>query len=176
MLIFLVSTIAAGFAAWGIAMAVNRLTGRKLPKWTLPAGAGLAMITFVLWNEYSWAERSRSALSDTAVITFKNERRDFWRPWTFLAPLTTRMSVLDRGAAAELPADPNPDMRHARVYLMERWKPTYGLTMLYDCARARRLDTSDAGASNANIEEADWIQLDPEDPALRAACGGGGNG
>lgn len=176
MLIDFVSMVAAGFAAAGIVMGLNRLSGRRLPKWAMPAAAGLAMIGFTIWNEYSWAERNRALYPDTAVVTFENARSDFWRPWTFVAPVTTRMSVLDRGPEAGLPADPGPDMRHAKVYLMERWKTSYGLTVLFDCANARRVDASAEGATEADLAAAEWLEIDPEDPALRAACEGGGNG
>ncbi|MDW4551125.1 hypothetical protein R5H32_17315 [Defluviimonas sp. D31] len=176
MLIDFVSTIAAGFAAAGLVMGLNRLSGRRLPKWTMPAGAGLAMLLFMVWNEYSWADRTRLTLPESAVVTFRNERSDFWRPWTFLAPVTTRMALVDRGPEAGLPADPGPDMRHAKLYLMERWRPSYGLTVLFDCAGARRVDASAAEATAADLAAADWQELDPEDPTLRAACEGGGNG
>ncbi|SPH16859.1 hypothetical protein DEA8626_00373 [Defluviimonas aquaemixtae] len=176
MLIFFISTVAAGFAAAGVVMLLNRLSGRRLPKWAIPAAAGLAMVAYAIWNEYSWAERNRATLPDTAVVTFENARSDLWRPWTFVAPVTTRMAILDRGPEADLPADPGPGMRHAQLYLMERWKPIYRLIVLFDCASARRLDAAAGEASAADLAVADWIQLDPDDPALRAACEGGGNG
>lgn len=176
MLIDFASMIAIGFAIAGSVLLLNRLIGRRLPKWTMPAAAGLAMLSYTIWNEYSWAERNRALYADTAVVTFTNEKREFWRPWTYLAPVTTRMAILDRGPDASLPADPGPDYRHARLYLTERWKPSYALTVLFDCVNARRADMRAEDTTKADLSAADWQDVDRDDAAFRAACGGGTNG
>ena len=176
MLIDFASMIAIGFAIAGSVLLINRLIGRRLPKWTMPAAAGLAMLGYTIWNEYSWADRNAALYPDTAVVTFRNEQRQAWRPWTYIAPVTTRMAVIDRGPEADLPADPGPDYRHARLYLTERWKPSYAVTVLFDCAKARRADARAEDASLADLAAADWQEVDRDDAAFQAACGGGANG
>ncbi|PPB79535.1 hypothetical protein LV82_02817 [Albidovulum inexpectatum] len=176
MLFDFVSTITAGIGAAGLVLIVDRLTGRRLPKGIVPAIAGLAMIAFTLWNEYSWADRVRGAYPDSAAVTFRNERRDFWRPWTLVVPVTTRMTIVEYGPDADLPPNPGPDYRYARISLIERWNPVYAVTTLYDCAKGRRIDGVAAGTDPGTIDPAAWHVLDPQDPGLQAACNGGSDG
>lgn len=176
MLIDFISMIAIGFAVGGTLYLVNHMSGRRVPKWVMPAAVGVAMLGFTIWNEYSWAHRNRMYYPQTAVVTFENEKRQVWRPWTYLKPVTTRMAMLDRGPEAGLPADPGAEYRHARMYLLERWRPAYGLTVIFDCANARRADARAEGATKADLAAAEWQDVDRDDTAFRAACEGGVNG
>jgi hypothetical protein len=49
----LLATIFAGLGAAGLVMAFRAIF-KKLPKWLIPAGAGLGMLFFQVYNEYSW--------------------------------------------------------------------------------------------------------------------------
>ncbi len=176
MLIDFISMIAIGFAIGGSLLLVNHMTGRRVPKWTMPAAVGVAMLGFTIWNEYSWASRYAALYPETAVVTFRNSQSQVWRPWTYLAPVTTRMAMLDRGPEAALPADPGPDYRLARIHLLERWKPSYALTVVFDCAGGRRADAGVEGATAEDLTGANWLEIDRNDAAFMAACGGGVNG
>lgn len=176
MLIDFISMVAIGFAVGGCFFLVNHMSGRRVPKWLIPAAAGLAMLGFTIWNEYSWADRYAALYPDTAVVTFRNEQSQAWRPWTMLAPVTTRMAMLDRGPEAALPADPGPDYRLARIHLVERWKPSFAVTVVFDCVGGRRADAGLDGITAAELTNADWLEIDQEDAAFRAACGGRANG
>jgi len=48
MYVDIITIIAAGFAAAGVALILNRLTGRRLPRWIIPAFAGAGMIAMSL--------------------------------------------------------------------------------------------------------------------------------
>lgn len=176
MLFDFISFVAAGFAVAGIVLGLNHLlsraTGRRLPKWVMPFAAGLTMIAYAIWNEYSWADRAAAGLPAGSTVIFRNAASDFWRPWTFVVPVTTRIAAVDTRSAS-LPPAPAPEMRHAYVYLMERWKPFYARVVLYDCAGHRRLDGS--AASAGDLASADWVPLGADDAGLAAACGKGGS-
>ena len=62
MFVELIATIFAGIACAGIAMALNRLTGRRLPKWIMPIAAGAGMIGMTISNEYTWFGRTAERL------------------------------------------------------------------------------------------------------------------
>ena len=61
-----VATLSAGIGAAGIMMMI-RLFIKKLPKWLVPAAAGLGMIGFQVYSEYTWFSHTRSLLPESAV-------------------------------------------------------------------------------------------------------------
>ena len=44
MLIDFISMIAIGFAIGGTFLLINHMTGRRVPKWVMPAAVGVAML------------------------------------------------------------------------------------------------------------------------------------
>ena len=53
MFLELIATVFAGLAMAGVVMLVNRTSGGRLPRWTAPVAAGLAMITATVSNSKS---------------------------------------------------------------------------------------------------------------------------
>lgn len=88
--------IAAGaaFLAAGIAQYVRLLTAKKLPKWIVPAAAGLGILGYQLYMEYSWFERTQALLPAGAVVTEVRQTPAFWRPWTFVFPMSMGFSAV----------------------------------------------------------------------------------
>lgn len=168
MFLHLVATIAAGLGAAGVMLALHRLTGRRLPRWLIPVAAGLAMIGYAVWSEYSWPDRVVAGLPEGVVEVMRIEERMLWRPWTYLAPQTTRLMAADAGGAATHPD--RPSLRLIDLYLFARWQPTRRMPVLLDCAGPARADVT--GAALADPEAADWRPLAPDDPLLRVVCGG----
>ena len=71
MFVELIATIFAGIACAGIAMLLNRLTGRRLPKWIIPIAAGAGMLGMTVSNEYTWYSRTAETLPEGLA----NERK-----------------------------------------------------------------------------------------------------
>jgi len=166
----LVATVAAGFGAGGLVLLLNRLTGRRLPRWVLPAAAGAAMLGFAIWSEYAWFTRTTAQLPDSVVVASHNEERSWYRPWSYLYPLTTRFVALDRAALRRNANFPGQIM--GRVLLFGRWEPGVALNVVFDCAARRRVDLVEGvtlgedGAPRGGT----WRALPADDPLLRAAC------
>ncbi|MBS7325387.1 MAG: hypothetical protein KIG85_02045 [Thiopseudomonas sp.] len=95
MLIKLLIAAAVAFFAAGIAQYARILTRKKLPRWIVPAAAGLGILGYQIYMEYSWFERTRARLPDSAVVTEVRKVPAFWRPWTFVVPLQMGFSVVD---------------------------------------------------------------------------------
>lgn len=71
MFLELIATFIAGFAAAGVMMLVNRMSGGRLPRWLVPVVAGLAMIGTTIASEYNWFDRTRGTLPNGfEVVTF----------------------------------------------------------------------------------------------------------
>lgn len=177
MLIDLISMVAAGFAIAGcvlIASHLSRLlTGRKLPRWVLPAAIGAAMIAFSVWNEYSWYPRVKAALPASTEVVLPVGESAFWRPWTYLWPITTRFIAVDTAALGHSAA--NADLVRADAIVVQRWAKTQTVPMVFDCRQGRRADLVEGAslAQDGTVRGAVWIDLPPEDPMKTAVCRGG---
>jgi len=58
MFLELIATVTVGIGTGGIVVLINKATRGRLPRWLVPVAAGLSMIGFTLWSEYSWAGRT----------------------------------------------------------------------------------------------------------------------
>jgi hypothetical protein len=173
MLIDFISTMAAGFAVAGIVLLLIRLTGRRLPKWTLPAAVGLAMIGFSIYREYTWFPEARAQLPAEVIITDVPQDRVFYRPWTYVWPLATRFMAVDRRTRRVSESDPN--MIVAPVLLVKRWIGASAVPMAFDCAKNRMATLAEGTelADAGTLTGAEWHDVGADDSVLMAACKGG---
>lgn len=151
--------------------ALRKMTGRVLPKWVMPAAAGLVMLGVTVWGEYSWYPTLRAGLPDSVAVLRTGESRAAWRPWTYVVPLTLRVMALDRDKLRS----PAPGIAETELLLFQRWAPLQVVTVAYDCKAGARADLG-AGARVTETGElvgAKWHPLDATDEGLKAACMGG---
>ena len=92
----LVAAASAGLGAAGVALLLRSLSGKRLPRWIIPACAGLGLLAYQINYEYDWYEYKRQQLPESATVVSTEKSRMLWRPWTYLHPLTTAFSVVDR--------------------------------------------------------------------------------
>ena len=169
MFIDFIATASAAFAAAGVVLILNHLTGGRLPRWSMPIAAGAAMLAYAIWAEYAWFPRVSATLPQTVEVAARNEGTAPWRPWTYAWPLTDYFVAVeplpDAADAAEAPGK-----RVANIYQFRRWSPTRASRILFDCEGARRAELApgDGGAAVAG----DWQPLPATDPVLVAACRG----
>lgn len=171
MLLEFIAAIALGLGTAGVVMALNLALRRRLPAWTVPAAAGLAMIGFMVHMEYAWAERTTGQLPDGVVVASTGQTVSWYRPWTWIKPLELRILAVDTRRSRRHPDAPGQVM--TTVILLERWMPTREIPVVFDCLGARRADLH-AGvelAADGRLEGATWRQIGAGDPALRVACG-----
>ena len=170
MLLEFIAIIAAGFGLGGIALSVNIALRRRLPQWIVPAGAGAGMLLMAIWLEYSWFERTTATFPEGVEVASTNQVRSWYRPWTYVVPLTSRLIAVDRRFDRRHPDRPGQVL--TRVILAGRWDPTSQFGVIYDCNAHRRADLldqvelDDSGA----LKNAKWVQLSADDPVLRTAC------
>ncbi len=166
----LVGTLMVAVAAAGLAHMLMRAARGRLPGWIVPATAGGAMLTFVIWMEYSWAGRIIEQLPEEATVASMNKTTAWFRPWTYIAPLTTRMTVIDHRFDRANPEFPGIVI--TRLVLMGRWDPARPVPVVFDCTSGRRADLRDTVkfGDDGAIEGASWWRLPDDDPLLRAVC------
>lgn len=170
MFIELIATVFAGFACAGIAMFLNIITGKRLPKWILPVAAGLGMIGMTISNEYTWFDRTAETLPEGITIAMKVEEQSWGRPWTQLWPYTKRFVAVDTATAQT--NENLPDQRLADLYFFGRWSPVNQAPMLFDCTGARSALLIDGAtfAADGTVTDADWQQMPAGDPILKLVC------
>lgn len=153
-----VIAVGVGMAALLYAgMHLSRKLGLVLPRWILPAGIGLAMIGYAVWNDYAWLGRTTDRLPEGAQILMVGTDRQPWAPWTYLRPVPVRLAAMD-GRAATTTDD---GTRRAQIMLVERRRPTLVLSQDFDC-KGRRVRAPRSG----------WQPVAEGDPAFAAICSG----
>lgn len=170
MFIELIATIFAGIACAGVAMLLNILTGRRLPKWVMPVAAGAGMIGMTISNEYTWFDRTAERLPEGVEIATMVEEQSWIRPWTQVWPYTKRFAAVDTGTARK--NENLPQQRLADIYFFGRWSPVSQAPMLFDCAKAQSALLIDGAnfAADGSVQDADWQAMEKGDPILKLVC------
>ncbi len=166
MFLELIATFTAALGAAGLVLLINKLTGGRLPKWVMPVAAGLTMIAYAVWSEYSWADRTQAELPTGMVVVKRIEQQVFWKPWTYIKPQVAALAVLDHAGMKTRPE--NTDIKLADLYVFARWRRTAVVPQFLDCARGMRADVSDAAL--ADPTKAQWRPVAADDKVLEVAC------
>lgn len=164
----LISVIAAGFAAAGLALLARRLLPR-LPRWSVPIAAGAAMLAVAIANEYGWYDRQKNALPEGLEIVATQVSQSPLRPWTLIRPFTNGFTALDH--LSQLSNPDLPDMTIINLYHYSRWHPVRRSTIVFDCITHRQA-TLPAGAqiaSDGDLTGASWTT---PGAAYLVACAG----
>ncbi len=167
-----IDLIAALFVAAVVGMLVwlARRWLPALPRWLVPASAGLALIGYTVWSEYDWYPRMSRQLPPEIEVVATLEEASPFRPWSFLAPATTSFVALDHRKTLSHPQ--KADLRMVTLYSFAR---TGGMTeglMAVDCAGARQaLIVEGAQITDAGeLTGAEWRPAVTEDRLQQAAC------
>ncbi|MFV0382385.1 hypothetical protein [Paracoccus sp. (in: a-proteobacteria)] len=157
----LLGVIAVGIGAAALLYALMhaaRKAGFSPARWLLPAGIGLAMIGYSVWNDYAWYGRATGRLPDGAQVLVVGHSSLPWAPWTYLVPTEQRFAALDP-ASIRYMAD---GVRQARIMLVERRGPSLIVPQDFDCAKGL-----------IRLPRNNWTKAMPDDPAFAAVCQGG---
>lgn len=170
MFLELIATVFAGIGCAGLVMVVNLMTGRRLPKWLMPVGAGAGMIAMTISNEYTWFDRTAERLPEGIAVAMTVEEQSWLRPWTQAAPYVKRFVAVDTAGMRTHPGQ--PDLRLVDLYFFGRWSPVNLTPWLVDCAQARSAVLIDGAsfAADGSVTDADWQTMPPDDPVLGQVC------
>ena len=154
----LLGVVAVGIGAAAVLYAFKHLLSKMsvtVPRWGLPAGIGLAMVIYSVWNDYAWHDRAVARLPDGTRILLVGHDSQPWAPWTYLWPVAVRMAAVDPAQIAET----QPGIRRAQIMLIDRRAPTLLVPQDFDCPQ--RL---------VRPAQGDWAALLPDDPSFDAVC------
>ena len=63
----LVAAVFAGLGAAGVGLILRQLSGKRLPRWIVPALGGLGMIGYQVHYEYAWFDYKQAQLPASAA-------------------------------------------------------------------------------------------------------------
>lgn len=170
MLMELLATVVAGAGGAGIMLMLKKLSWGWLPKWTIPAGAGAAMLATTIAVEYSWYPTARDDLPEQLAIAESYELAVPYRPWTYVFPMIDRFIAVD---TASVRVNPDvPAQRLANTWLFQRWMTPRARAYLADCDGTRMavLTTGIDMTTDGSLNGAAWDSVAADDPLLRAIC------
>lgn len=142
---------------------------RKPPRYALPAVAGLAILAYTVYTDYSWAARTAQTLPKGAVVVQKVRVDSLLAPWSYLWPIVQRFTAVDPAGFMRNPA--HPDLVLFKLYLFSRYQPAHSVPMLMDCTEARMTMVEGKGFQPDGLPaNPQWQQLAANDLLLSAVC------
>jgi len=167
----LVAAASAGLGAAGVALLLRVLSGKRLPRWIIPVCAGLGLLAYQINYEYDWYGNKRQQLPESAQVVSTEMSRMPWRPWTYLYPLTTAFSVVDRDKLV------NSRTNGERLveFILYRFEMQYRDVLthqayLMNCTTRERVPLV-GDSRRPDLER--LRHLTSDDPQLEAVCSGG---
>lgn len=164
----LIAAIVAAVAGAGIALLLRSLTRKRLPKWIIPVFAGLGMLGYTVYYEYSWFDAKQARLPEGAVVVSSEDGSMLWRPWTLAYPMPMAYTVLDKANAQ---IQDTPQGRMAR-FVLYRFEKEHLISTVKSapyqaiCTEHAMFQLNDAGEAKADS----LTTLDAEGPLYRALC------
>jgi len=132
--LLIVACVAALVA--GVILLAFRTLGRRPPRFLIPASMGLAILAYVTYSRYTWADMMVSRLPDTVAVIETYRGGSMFEPWTALWPRVTHFAAIDQATLAAHASLPG-------VYLVEmilvgEGDPTLTVPLVVDCRQGRR--------------------------------------
>ena len=173
MLFDFIAAAAAGFGLAGIAMLLRHLTRGLLPRWIVPLTAGVGMFGYAVWNEYTWFDRVTGAFGEGVVVVSAPSESQFYRPWTYVKPLTLRFVAWD--GVNVLRSTEVPGLLQGDAVIVHRWQETQRVRMAFDCVAGRQVTLMEGAslAPDGTLTNAKWQEAAADDPLQPVACLGG---
>jgi len=173
MLFDFIAAAAAGFGLAGIAMLLRHLTRGLLPRWIVPLTAGAGMFAYAVWNEYTWFDRVTGVFPEGVEVVSAPQEAQFYRPWTFIKPLTLRFVAWD--GVNVLRSTEVPGLVQGDAVIVQRWQPTQRIRMAFDCTAGKQVTLIEGAelAPDGTLTNAQWQVPAPDDPLQKLVCQGG---
>jgi hypothetical protein len=156
MFITLLITACVAALVAGVLLLAYRAVGRRPPKFLIPASMGLAILIYVTYSRYNWADLMVSRLPETVTVIETYRGGTLFEPWTYLWPRITHFAAVDTATLAA----------HGRlpgVYLVEmilvgEGDPTLTVPLVVDCLHDRRATLAPGAPLDPAVlaETLDW--------------------
>ncbi|QFS83090.1 hypothetical protein FIU97_09645 [Roseivivax sp. THAF40] len=163
MFLELIAVIVAGLAGAGGMLLLTKLARGRLPRWLVPVAAGCAMLAAAISSEYGWYGRTSEALPEGLVVADRIDRPSWYRPWTYLVPMTQRFVAVDIDNLQQNTEQASVFL--ADLYFFGRWRAVQSVEIMVDCAAGLRADPT-FGDGSAPV----WREVGASDPIVSSIC------
>ncbi|MCB1527552.1 MAG: hypothetical protein KDJ45_07615 [Hyphomicrobiaceae bacterium] len=132
MLFQLIATFMIGVLGASLAFILYKVTRGRMPKVVIPFAAALGMITYNVWNEMTWANRTASQLPEHYKVVVNGDPViSPFSPWTYLYPRTDSFTVVNIKTIQPLPNSPGRVL--AQVHRLARIEGAKKMSWIVDC-------------------------------------------
>lgn len=171
MFIHLLATLALGAIAAGLVWVVARTIGRKVPSFLYPAAVAAGMLSYAVYDEYSWYSRVANGLPPQLQVVRTYATSLPYQPWTYAFPRVYKFDALDRTSARQNPKAPN--LRLVRIARVTRNTSTVEVMVLVDCAGGRFMEVLEGTAfgDDGLPENPKWQPLSGHKQLRALVCG-----
>lgn len=172
MLFNLLGSVAVAAVTGLLMFLVRRHFWRTMPRWVLPAAAGLAMIVFSIWNSYAWYGRITDHLSEGVVVAATYPTRSPIEPWTYAFPRVQHFVAVNMAGRTQVAG--HPEIVFAEVIEFQQFKPVRRSLQIFDCRTGRM---GNPPAEEPQVDAAgtiigvDWSPSAAGAPIIATACG-----
>ena len=160
-----IATLFAGLGAAGIMLGLKRLF-QKIPKWAVPAGAGLGMMLFQVYSEYTWYGHTRSLLPPGTEIVAEIPETAVYKPWSYIKPQVLKFVAVD--TVKTIPVNGNGDVVQANLYFFERRMSANTWPVLVDCRKQMQANVK--GMNNGTPEPDGWVRTPYTGKIAKSVC------
>ena len=164
----LVALVVAGVGAGGIGLILRSLSRNKLPKWIVPVFAGAGMLSYQIHTEYTWFDHKSAQLPENTVVVDTWQGQMWWRPWSFIHPLTVGFTVLDTEKISHSQIEQDR-IAEFQLYRFDR-EHTDSVTAgehLLNCSNGQLLKLTEERKPDLDTLK----QLSPQNPLRTRLCG-----
>ena len=97
MIFKIITMLVIGLSVFGIFTLINKMLGGVIPRWIMPACIALSLVSYHVYDEYTWAKRTMTGIENKETpFRLLEARTDtaLWRPWGYIFPMTTELDVV----------------------------------------------------------------------------------
>lgn len=91
----LLAVFIIGLCVGAFAFLLRKLSRNRLPSWLVPVCAGLGMLGYLAYYDYTWFEFKSSQLPVETVVIEQERSSHFFRPWSYVLPAVSSFAVID---------------------------------------------------------------------------------
>ena len=160
-----IATIFAGLGGAGIVL-LFRVFFKKIPKWMIPVSAGLGMMVFQVYSEYTWYSHTRSLLPPETVVVAEIAQTAPYKPWSYYRPQILKFVAVDTHKVLPLKEG---RVVQVNLYFFERRMSANTWPVLIDCDKALQANIRDT--QNDEPVPDNWHQTVHTKKIVQAVCG-----
>lgn len=171
MILHLLGVFAVGVLTACLVYIANRALGGRLPSVVMPVAIGLAMLSFSVWLDYSWYNRTLAYLPKQVKVIDTFPTRTAFAPWTYVFPRTDRFAAVDTRKISRNPKVPGIVL--TEVLLINRFgDETITLNRVVDCAKKQvgDVDPKVTFAPDGRPQNVKWEPVQSKSALVPTVC------